>query len=58
MADPLSAEEQEDLEEFRHAKAMRRERDLAMTMSERLEALHRLCAQLARLEPVRPKPPR
>jgi len=33
--------------------AARRERDRQLTMSERLERVHRLCAQMASLAPVR-----
>ena len=38
-------------EEARRARA---ERDLRLSSAERLERLHRLCAQLATLTPVRP----
>jgi hypothetical protein len=47
--------EHEDISEQLRATAARRERDRALSMSERLERVHQLCAQLARLEPVRPK---
>jgi hypothetical protein len=40
------------------AQAARRERDRQLSMSERLERVHALCAQLARLSPVAPKPRR
>ena len=33
--------------------AARRDRDRQLTMSERLERVHRLCAQMASLAPVR-----
>jgi hypothetical protein len=39
------------------ATAARRQRDRELTMSERLERVHRLCAQLATLRPIRPKQP-
>jgi hypothetical protein len=35
--------------------AARRRRDRELTMSERLERVHRLCAQLASLKPIRVK---
>jgi hypothetical protein len=35
--------------------AARRRRDRELTMSQRLERVHRLCAQLASLEPIRTK---
>jgi hypothetical protein len=35
--------------------AARPERDRQLSMSERLERVHALCAQLARLSPVAPK---
>jgi hypothetical protein len=47
--------ESEDVAEQLKATAVRRERDRALSMSERLERVHQLCAQLARLLPVRPK---
>lgn len=47
----------DDITEQREAAAARRARDRALSMSERLERVHRLCAQLARLQPVRPKQP-
>jgi hypothetical protein len=47
--------ESEDLAEQLQADAARRARDRALSMSERLERVHQLCAQLARLEPFRPK---
>jgi len=50
-----AAHEFEDMAEQREAAAARRERDRALSMSERLERVHQLCAQLARLQPVRPK---
>jgi hypothetical protein len=40
------------------AQAARRERDRQLSMGERLERVHALCAQLARLSPVAPKPRR
>jgi hypothetical protein len=33
--------------------AARRERDRQLTMSQRLERVHRLCAQMASLTPIR-----
>ena len=45
----------EDIAEQVKTAAVRRARDRALSMSERLERVHQLCAQLARLEPVRPK---
>jgi hypothetical protein len=38
--------------------AARRARDRELTMSERLERVHRLCAQMAGLTPVRRRRPR
>ncbi len=56
MTDSRRAEPwREDVAEQRHASAARRERNRALTMSERLERVHQLCAQLAKLEAVRPK---
>ena len=49
------AHESEDVAEQVKAAAARRARDRALSMGERLERVHQLCAQLARLEPVRPK---
>jgi hypothetical protein len=59
-ADPMTnprpdTPESEDVDEQLKAAAARRKRDRAPSMSERLERVHHLCAQLARLEPVRPK---
>lgn len=45
----------EDVAEQLKESAARRQRDRALSMSERLERVHELCAQLARLEPLRPK---
>ena len=42
----------EELDELREADAARRERDRRLTMSERLEVVHHLCAQLSELRPV------
>ena len=50
-----AAHPSEDLAEQRKTTAARRARDRALSMSERLERVHQLCAQLARLQPVRPK---
>jgi hypothetical protein len=50
-----SVHEHEDISEQLRATGARRERDRALSMSERLERVHQLCAQLARLKPVRPK---
>lgn len=50
-----AAHESEDVAEQQKAIAARRARDRALSMSERLERVHQLCAQVARLEPVRPK---
>jgi hypothetical protein len=50
-----SMHEHEEISEQLRANAARRERDRALSMSERLERVHQLCAQLARLAPVRPK---
>jgi hypothetical protein len=47
--------ESEDVAEQANETAARRARDRALSMSERLERVHQLCAQLARLDPVRPK---
>ncbi len=33
--------------------AARRERDRRLSMNERLERVHRMCAQMARLKPIR-----
>lgn len=56
MADSGPAEhEREDVSEQREAAAARGARDRALSMSERLERVHQLCAQMARLQPVRPK---
>jgi hypothetical protein len=56
MTDSRSAtRESEDITERRKATAARQARDRALPMSERLERVHQLCAQLARLQPVRPK---
>jgi hypothetical protein len=46
-ADTLETNEQE-------AAAARRRRDRELTMSERLERVHQLCAQLAALRPIPP----
>jgi hypothetical protein len=43
---------QEEVEEVREAAAARRERDRQLTMGERLEKVHHLCAQLSELKPV------
>lgn len=51
-----AADERQDTGEQLKATAARRARDRTLSMSERLERVHQLCAQLARLEPVRPKP--
>ena len=37
----------EDIGDFRHARAMRREAVLALSMSERLARLHTLCKQMS-----------
>jgi hypothetical protein len=50
-----AAQEREHVDEQLKATAARRARDRALAMSERLERVHQLCAQLARLGPVRPK---
>jgi hypothetical protein len=50
-----AAHESEAIAEQLKAVATRRARDRALSMSERLERVHELCAQLARLQPVRPK---
>ena len=50
-----AAQEREEAAEQLNATAARRARDCALSMSERLERVHQLCAQLARLGPVRPK---
>ena len=55
MTDRPNAEIQREL---LAAATARRERDRALSMGERLERVHQLCAQLARLAPVRPKPKR
>lgn len=56
MSDSQQADRQrEEVAEQLKASAARRERDRALSMSERLERVHELCAQLARLEPLRPK---
>jgi len=49
-----AAHDPENVAEQLKATAARRERDRALSMSERLERVHQLCAQLARLQPVRP----
>jgi hypothetical protein len=41
-----------ELDELRDADAARRERDRNLTMSERLEMVHQLCAQLSELRPI------
>ncbi len=58
-ADPMSDSQRVEhqpkyVPEQPKASTARRERDRALSMSERLERVHRLCAQLARLQPVRP----
>jgi hypothetical protein len=50
-----AAHEREDSAEQLKATAARRARDRALSMSERLERVHQLCAQMARLQPVGPK---
>jgi hypothetical protein len=50
-----AADEAEDIAQRQKATAARRARDRALSMSERLERVHQLCAQMARLQPVRPK---
>ncbi|MHB8659069.1 MAG: hypothetical protein ACYC91_14135 [Solirubrobacteraceae bacterium] len=54
----MQASEQEqlqrDLDELHAAGAARRERDRQLSMSERLEKVHQLCAQLSELKPVGP----
>lgn len=56
MTDNVQAtRESEDVDEQLKASAARRARDRALSMNERLERVHHVCAQLARLEPVRPK---
>jgi hypothetical protein len=59
MTDSPRAESQhaQDAEQLK-ARAERRKRDRALTMSARLERVHHLCAQLAQLEPVRRQPQR
>jgi hypothetical protein len=52
---PRAAHQTEDVSEQLRANAARRARDRTLSMSERLERVHQLCAQLARLQPVRPK---
>lgn len=56
MSDSQQADqEREDVAEQLEAGTARKERDRSLSMSERLERVHELCAQLARLEPLRPK---
>src|SRR5262249_55934220 len=56
MTDSQQADGQrDDVTEQLRAETARAVRDRALSMSERLERVHQLCAQLARLEPVRPK---
>ena len=50
-----AAQKRGDISEQLEATAARRARDRALSMSDRLERVHQLCAQLARLQPVRPK---
>ena len=52
---PHDAHDREENAEHLKAAAARWSRDRELPMSDRLERVHQLCAQLARLEPVRSK---
>jgi hypothetical protein len=50
-----AAEPYDPIAEQNEARRARAERDGALSMSERLERLHKLCGQLAAMTPARPR---